>query len=170
MKAKLYIILHFIIVCGLGILSHFLYDWSGQNVLVGFFTSINESTWEHLKLLFFPMVFISILETLLFKKKLKDFIPARTFGILSGMAFIIIVFYTFWGISGKLIDFVNVTIYIMAVYFAFRTEKFLRDNKKLPDLCICIAILISITLLFIIFTLHSPEVGIFYDLSLHPKG
>lgn len=170
MKAKLYVILRFILVCGLGVLSHFLYDWSGQNILVGFFTSINESTWEHLKLLFFPMLFISILETIIFKKKPKDFIPARTFGILSGMAFIIVVFYTFWGISGKLIDFVNIAIYIMAVWFAFRTEKFLRGKKKLPDLCICIAILISITILFIIFTLHSPEVGIFYDLSLHPKG
>lgn len=170
MKEKIYLILRFITVCGLGVLSHFLYDWSGQNILVGFFTSINESTWEHMKLLFFPMLFISILENIIFKKKLKDFIPARTFGILSGMAFIVIVFYTFWGISGRLVDFVNIAIYIAAVWFAFRTEKTLLNKKKLPDLCICIAILISITILFIIFTLHSPEVGIFYDLSLHPKG
>lgn len=170
MKSKLYIIFRFILVCGLGILSHFLYDLSGQNILVGFFTSINESTWEHLKLLFFPMVFITILETIFSKKKLKDCIPARTIGILAGMTFIIIVFYTFWGISGRLVDFVNITIYIVAVWFAFRTEKYLLNKKKLPDLCICIAILISITILFIIFTLHSPEVGIFYDLSQHPKG
>lgn len=39
-----------------GTLLHFVYDWSGQNPLVGFFAPVNESTWEHMKLLFFPML------------------------------------------------------------------------------------------------------------------
>ena len=52
MKIKLYSIIIFLLVCGLGVLSHFLYDWSGQNKIVGIISSINESTWEHLKLTF----------------------------------------------------------------------------------------------------------------------
>ena len=38
----------------LGTFSHFFFDWSGENRLVGIFAAVNESTWEHLKLLFFP--------------------------------------------------------------------------------------------------------------------
>lgn len=38
----------------LGVLMHFVYEWSGSNRFVGLFAPINESTWEHMKLLFFP--------------------------------------------------------------------------------------------------------------------
>lgn len=162
--------LRFIIICILGVLFHFLYEWSGENIFVGFFTSINESTWEHLKLLFFPMLFVTIFELTFLKKKIQVLLPKRTLGILSGMVFIVVTFYTFWGITGKLIDWINISIYVFAVYFALIMENCISRKKKLPDVSICIAILITLIILFIIFSLHSPGVGIFYNLSLHPKG
>lgn len=36
-------------------LLHFVYDWSGEATIVGLFTPVNESVWEHLKLLFWPL-------------------------------------------------------------------------------------------------------------------
>ena len=45
----------------LGTLLHFTYKWSNNNVIVGTFSAINESTWEHLKLIFFPMLIILII-------------------------------------------------------------------------------------------------------------
>jgi hypothetical protein len=170
MKIKLYSIIIFLLVCGLGVLSHFLYDWSGQNKIVGIISSINESTWEHLKLIFFPMLFVTIGEIIIFKKKLKEFLPPRVSGLLAGMAFIVVVFYTFWGITGKLIDFVNISIYILGVLFAFLVEKYVRSKKMYMDLSVSIAILVGIAVLFVIFSFNNPNVGIFFDLSLHPKG
>lgn len=38
-----------------GTLLHFLFEWSGNNYIIASFSAINESTWEHLKLVFFPM-------------------------------------------------------------------------------------------------------------------
>jgi hypothetical protein len=35
-----------------GTILHFLYDWSGKSRLVAVFSGVNESTWEHMKLLF----------------------------------------------------------------------------------------------------------------------
>lgn len=35
-----------------GTLLHFTYEWSNQNLVVSLFSAINESTWEHLKLLY----------------------------------------------------------------------------------------------------------------------
>ena len=86
------------------------------------------------------------------------------------MAFIVVVFYTFWGITGKLIDFVNISIYILGVLFAFLVEKYVRSKKMYMDLSVSIAILVGIAVLFIIFSFNNPNVGIFFDLSLHPKG
>ena len=39
----------FIFISVLGVLLHFTYEWSGDNAVVGLFSAVNESTWEHLK-------------------------------------------------------------------------------------------------------------------------
>ena len=44
----------------LGTLAHFIYEWSNENFLVGLFTPVSESTWEHMKLLFFPMLLYGV--------------------------------------------------------------------------------------------------------------
>ena len=44
----------FLTVSALGTLAHFAYEWSGKQLLAGAFCAVNESTWEHMKLLFFP--------------------------------------------------------------------------------------------------------------------
>ena len=54
----------FIFISVLGVLLHFTYEWSGDNAVVGLFSAVNESTWEHLKLLFFPFLLLTILEVL----------------------------------------------------------------------------------------------------------
>ena len=51
----------------LGTLLHFTFEWSGRNPFVGAFSSINESTWEHLKLAFVPMLITSIIRVFYFQ-------------------------------------------------------------------------------------------------------
>lgn len=46
--------LGFVWTISLGSALHFTYDWSGDSLLVGLFSAVNESTWEHLKLLVVP--------------------------------------------------------------------------------------------------------------------
>ena len=53
-------IIGFIFVSIVGTLSHFLYDWLGKNVFAGVFCPVNESPWEHLKLLFFPFAIYTV--------------------------------------------------------------------------------------------------------------
>ncbi len=38
----------------IGSLLHFTFEWSHGSLLVGLFSAVNESVWEHLKLLFVP--------------------------------------------------------------------------------------------------------------------
>ena len=52
----------FLFISVLGVLLHFTYEWSGDNPIVALFSAVNESTWEHLKLLFFPMLLLTIIE------------------------------------------------------------------------------------------------------------
>ena len=47
----------FLLVIFLGCINHFVYDWSHGLALAALFCPVSESTWEHLKLLFFPFLF-----------------------------------------------------------------------------------------------------------------
>ena len=55
----------FLFVAAAGSLLHFLYEYSGQNPLAACISPVNESTWEHLKLLFFPYLVFLFVERLL---------------------------------------------------------------------------------------------------------
>ena len=56
----------------LGTVLHFLYDWLGGAVWVAPFSGVNESTWEHMKLLFWPMLFYATVQSFFFRER-QDF-------------------------------------------------------------------------------------------------
>ena len=47
--------------CGVGTACHFAFDFFGQSRLIAPFVPVNESTWEHLKLLFFPFLLLLVI-------------------------------------------------------------------------------------------------------------
>ena len=55
-------IIETVLIIILGIILHFLYEWSGKNKFVATFSAVNESTWEHLKLAFFPILIFGIVD------------------------------------------------------------------------------------------------------------
>ena len=179
----------FFFISILGVLLHFTYEWSGDNPAVGLFSAVNESTWEHLKLIFFPMLLLTMIEFLWAHIKEKplpgNYLPARTVGILSGMAFIVVVFYTLNGVLGKNYEFLNIALYFAGVIYALRIENRLlnksifitssnaNSNSKTPqasaniNTCIndytAMSILAILAVAFFAFTNYPPELGIFAD-------
>ena len=67
-----------------GTLLHFLYDWVGGALLAAPFSSVNESTWEHMKLLFWPTFIFAIVQSFFFKDRV-DFWYIKLRGILLGI-------------------------------------------------------------------------------------
>ena len=98
-----------------GTLLHFVYEWSGESLFVGIFSPINESVWEHLKLLFFPMSVWILIGYFIFGKKFKTYIPSAVIGILSGMILIPMWFYTYTVFTGKPILF-HIYIFLLFKY------------------------------------------------------
>ena len=114
------IILKFIIFSGifvmiLGTLLHFTYEWSGNNQFIASVSAVNESTWEHLKLLFFPMLLTTIIGFFYLEKSCPNYWCARLFGILTAILFTIVFFYTYTGIIGTNFAFVDISIFFVAV-------------------------------------------------------
>ena len=66
-QGTLYQLMGFAVTSFLGTILHFLYDWSGNLSWITPFSAVNESTWEHMKLIFWPMLFFAIFQSFFFK-------------------------------------------------------------------------------------------------------
>ncbi len=163
MPAKKQLILSYLFVTVLGVILHFAYDWSKENLIVGIFSATNESTWEHLKLSFFPMVLLTLWDLSHFYKDNPNFLPARTIGIFAAMAFIVAAFYTYMGVIGKGFDFVNIAIYFLGIAFGFWIEHLVYGKTKRFTPALAAISLIAIAFAFVFLTYLAPDVGIFKD-------
>ena len=153
----------FLFISVLGVLLHFTYEWSGDNPIVALFSAVNESTWEHLKLLFFPMLLLTIIELLFTEKRQlpSNYLFARTIGILSGMAFIVIAFYTLTGVFAKLPDAVNITLYFLGVFLALCIENKINRGNSQNHSAFAAIVLLALTIAFFVFTKYPPSIGLF---------
>ena len=84
----------------LGTLLHFVYDWSGGWGAAAAFSAVNESTWEHMKLLFFPMFLFSVVQVCCLGRNYPNFLAARGVSTVTGVALIPVLFYTYTGVLG----------------------------------------------------------------------
>ncbi len=163
-RIGLWQLMGFAIVSLGGTLLHFLYEWSGEAMWIAPLSGINESTWEHMKLLFWPMFIFAIVESFFFKDR-ADFWCVKLRGILLGLLLIPVLFYTYNGAIGKSPDWLNIAIFFVsaAVVYIYEAMRF----KKAPIPCknskIAVGVIVIITLLFTIFTFFPPEIGIFKD-------
>ncbi|MBQ3108268.1 MAG: hypothetical protein IJC67_01520 [Clostridia bacterium] len=166
MKSKRWHIIGFFFTSLMGTLLHFLYEWSGNSPFVALFAAVNESTWEHLKLLVIPFFFFAIFEYFAYGRDHANFAAAKFFGALAGMLTITALFYTYSGILGYSLPAINIAIFyigvFMAYYVSFRIlkgERFPSPTAKLLSLLGIVGLLA----LFFYFTFYPPDLGIFSD-------
>lgn len=148
-----------------GTLLHFVYEWFGGNVwaVIG---AVNESTWEHLKLLFFPVVFWWIIEYFAWGRGERGFFSIRALALLAGMLWIVAGFYTYSGIIGKNYAVVDISLFVLAVLLTFYlVNRYQEGAPFLPvssDLA-AVAVLALFAAGFVFFTFSPPHIGIFLD-------
>lgn len=163
-KLLSYTIVGVILVSILGTLLHFAYDWSGQNPIVGLFTPVNESTWEHMKLLFFPMLLYVIFEYYSLKTEFPGILWSGFAGVLTGTFAIPVLFYTYSGIIGKNYTFADISVYYISVIIGFCINYFGAEKEFSKTCKILITLLmVLMTVAFIVFTYNPPNIGIFLE-------
>lgn len=149
----------------LGTLFHFIYDWSNHSVLLAPFVATNESTWEHMKLLFFPMLIFAIVEYFYIGKEYKNFWGTKLIGISLGITSIPIIYYTYTGIFGVSADWFNIAIFFVAAIVAYATEARLlkKDYKMLISSHTSLILICILAFMFVIFTFIPPTIPLFKD-------
>ena len=156
-------LLGFAVTSFLGTLLHFLYDWTGGAVWAAPISGVNESTWEHMKLLFFPMLLFAVVQSFFFRGR-ENFWCVKRSGLLLGLVLIPVLFYTYNGVIGPSPDFVNIAIFFVsaAIAYLYETKRLLgRDTPCIPALAI--SSLVVLAVLFVVFTFRTPTIPLFRD-------
>lgn len=148
-----------------GCLAHFIYGWSGRNYTVGLFVPVNESTWEHMKLVFFPMVIYGLFMICRLSKEYPCLIQALCIGILSGTWLVAILFYSYSGILGFNVLVLDLAVFVASVLIAFWVSyklapldfcQKLRISKILP-----VILVVVMAVCFIVYSYHPLNIGLF---------
>ena len=147
-----------------GTLLHFLYDLTGGALWIAPFSGVNESTWEHMKLLFWPMLVYTVVQSFFFKGY-EGYLCIKLRGMLLGLGLIPLIFYTYNGVIGKSPDWVNISIFFIAaaVAYLYEARALKRDGAPCRYPAAAIGVLCLLALLFTVFTFATPEIGIFRD-------
>jgi hypothetical protein len=148
-----------------GSVLHFTFEWSGGQAVVGVFSAVNESVWEHLKLGFWPAVAFAVIEFKYLKESTNNFLFAKTVGTYLIPITIIAIFYSYTAILGESLLVIDILSFIVAVIvgqlvsYRLLTSKALQHNL---DKVLLIA-LILLGLAFVLFTFYPPHWTMFQD-------
>ena len=158
-----YEIFSIIFIIVLGIILHFSYDWSNKNLFIGSFSSVNESTWAHLKLIFFPTLITIIGRFFYSKENYEKYLSSKTKGLLFSLFFTVIFFYTYTGILGYNISFIDISSFFIATILGeiYSLKSFFSYNYYNYKTSFLILSLLFTS--FIIFTFIPPKIGLFKD-------
>ena len=158
-------ILGIIFTAIVGTLLHFVFKWSMDHPAVALFAAVNESTWEHLKLLFFPVILYTIFEYASQGRYIPGYLYARSLALCTGLAFIITAFYTYSGILGRNYFLIDIGVFLASVVLTFiLTIKIQKWRRMLPTLTwIALLIFLILAAAFFVFTFYPPHIGLFMD-------
>ena len=154
-----------------GNLLHFVYQWTGESTVAGLFAAVNESTWEHMKLLAVPWVLWTIAECI----GLRSLRPAgpRAAGLLAGLTAIPLLFYGYVGVIGFHVAVVDVLIFQAAVLLAFWVSTALQKRGTLTApvwQAAGVLVLAAVSAAFVVWTASPPELPVFIDPTNGTRG
>ena len=167
LKHKIFFIIGTIISIILGIVLHFAYDFTRKSFFIGLLAPVNESTWEHLKLVFLPITLFYICYILFFKiknKKGKNIIAGYTFNaIILSMILITVLHGLYTLVFKNHSSIFSIILYILCMLISFYYMYINYTKSKTSHNKNGILKLYILFILFILFTIFPPKLNTFKD-------
>lgn len=109
-----FMIISIIVISVIGTLSHFLYDMTKHNKIVGLFTAVNESTWEHIKIGITPTIVWGLVDGYIYGAS-PNYFFAKFISLMSIIILIPLLFYGYKGLFKKNNEVINVLIFYLVI-------------------------------------------------------
>ena len=130
------------------------------------FCPVNESVWEHLKLLYFPFLFVSIWEYLSLHPVVLPFFYCRYLGVLLGMFLLFLFLHIFRDSRPEFPDLRHPAFY-SSVIFSFGMSEYISQQdpfsltRQEPGFVVSLWLITSF--FFFVFTCFPPDLPLFYS-------
>jgi len=155
----------FFFVFFLGALLHMFYEWSNGNLIVGALTPVNESIWEHLKMVFLPGVVLLVLEVVFCKEiRIPSLILGKTLGIYIMCGTILGGFY-FYTLFIHHVLIIDILLMAIAVAVGQLVSYFVSSRLGVGRTVAILSLVMLVTLgvAFVVFTFVPPRWEPFRD-------
>lgn len=172
-KIKIIKIIGVFIIFALCFSLHFLYD-KFPNFITSIFVPVNESIWEHMKLIFTSYLIYTVIENIIFKKKnieTNNYLLQTFIVPIIGIIFYLIIFIPLYNIFGENMFISLSLLFLIIILEQFISYKLLTysNNINYGNIISIIGIILTY-IIFTFLTYYPPKTSIFYDTETGEYG
>lgn len=163
----------FLFIGLIGAALHFTFEMSNYSSMeVAYFSAVNESTWEHLKMVFFPGLVFALIQYTYVRDVVNNYIVAKVAGLIVMPLVITIGWYIYAPILGRSYYPIDLFLFYLAVLLGqWASYKLLTRpilDKKFTQYAIGIFLVLLVA--FSTFTFYPPNIFLFEHLDLKDTG
>lgn len=164
MELQTIFIISFLLISLLGSLFHFTHGWIKRGFLLHVFSALNESTWEHMKMLLAPTLLVSVLQLFYLRGVYENFWNGVLLLLIVELLTIPFLFEPLRHLIKKVPFVFTILIFYLAIFFGLLVEYFVLKNEILifSDFIALIFVLILV-ILFGFFSYYPPKHFLFRD-------
>lgn len=163
----------FLFIGLIGAALHFTFEMSNfSSMEVGYFSAVNESTWEHLKMVFFPGLVFALIQYTYVRDAVNNYILAKVAGLVIMPLVIAIGWYIYAPLLGRSYFPADLFLFYLAVFLGQWTSYKLLTRapleKKYTQYAIGVFLVMFVA--FSTFTFFPPNIFLFEHLDLRDTG
>ncbi len=150
---------------GLSIILHFIYGLL-PNSIISIIAPVNESIWEHMKLIVTSSLISSIIEYYYYKKKnihKNNFLLSYAISIIISIFIYLLIYIPLNDIFGHKSYIAIILLFIIFIFLQYISYLIMNSKEIIHSCDIGILLIILIYFTFGYFTYHPPKLNLFYD-------
>lgn len=149
----------------LAIIFHFIYGWV-PNSVISVIAPVNESIWEHMKLIVTPSIIFSIFEYFIYKKKdieFNNFILSYAISSILGIIVYLLLYIPLNDIFGHK-AYIAISLLFLILIFVQIVSYYIMNKSNIKQSSdVGILLILIIYFAFGYLTYHPPKINLFYD-------
>ena len=153
----------------IGAALHFTFEMSNfSSMEVAYFSAVNESTWEHLKMVFFPGLVFALIQYTYVRDVVNNYIVAKVAGLFIMPLVIAVGWYIYAPILGRSYFPADLFLFYLAVFVGQVVSYKLLSRPPLEKKYTQVAIVLFLVMFaaFSMFTFYPPNIFLFEHLDL----
>lgn len=163
----------FVFIGLVGASLHFTFELSNfSSLVVAYFSAVNESTWEHLKMVFFPGLLFALIEYTYVREQVNNYIIAKTASLFVMPLIITVGWYIYAPLLGRSFYPMDLFLFYLAVFIGQIVSYKLLTHPPLEKQYTqyAIGVFAALFIAFSMFTFFPPTIFLFEHLDLKNTG